>query len=149
MSQKNISTTWCSHQQVELRWLSVPGFLHTYCWELWPNSSILVSSDQKLSCLSRLSAFWQTPSRLWALGEEWRNGLHTVTLTYSPDWWSDNTDLRPSKSMGLTILSTVWLAGHFSHMPSTVRAPHLGTGKLKSSRKSISRIIDSNRLSKI
>ncbi len=39
------------------RWWAVPGFLHTYCLELRPKSSILVSSDQRILFVTILESF--------------------------------------------------------------------------------------------
>ncbi len=39
------------------RWWAVPGFLHTYCLELRPKSSILVSSDQRNLFVTILESF--------------------------------------------------------------------------------------------
>ena len=60
------------------RWWAVLGFLQTSHLELWPNSSILASSGQRIVYLtvSLLGVFVQTPSRLscvfhWAEASVW------------------------------------------------------------------------------
>ena len=76
----------------------VPGLLQTWCLAFRPNSSILVSSDQRILFLivwESLGAFWKTPSWLscdfyWGVASVWplyHNGLFGRMLQRWLSFW--------------------------------------------------------------
>ena len=72
------------------RWCSGPGLLYPHYWELWPNSSIFVSSDQRVLLLMVWELFrWFLANSQWAVKcLSVKNDFHLATTieVWSVEW---------------------------------------------------------------